>query len=158
MSQSLESLLQPSLTGRKLTRPMYSISSHVLVAFFGGPVGLLLFSLNNMRYTHLLSKWWRFYLFFFVAVAASQYFISLWSLQGFPAWMPLDTHSSSNIRLVNRLFALTLMAVLYWAQKSLFNISQLKGDSPNPWVAGILCGLVGIGASLIFMTGAAIYA
>ena len=158
MSQPLEVLLQPSLTGRKLTKPMYSVGSHIFVAFFGGPVGLFFYSLNSARYSKVLHRWWGFYLLFLVIAFASQFYIGVLSVEGMPGWIPLETNSSGSLKLINRVIALILMGILYLLQKQLFNISQLKGDLPSPWVPGIISCVIGVIATVFIVTGVSVNA
>jgi len=158
MQQNIENLLQQTLVGSKPARPMYSISSHVIVAFFGGPFGLLFYSLNSIRYSRLLKRWWLGYLVLFAVVLASQIYLGQATVTGFPNWIPIDAKVPADLKIVNRIIALLIMGFLYLLQKRLFTISELKGESPKPWIPAIISSILGFVFSIASITGAISYA
>ena len=154
MSAELESLLEPSLTPHHITRPMYSLNSHVLVAFFGGLMGLFLFSLYSIRHAGQLSRWWVLYVCLFLYTVSVQIYLGYGRANGFPEWMP------TNLLTVNRMhtiMSLLAMAILYFLQRHLFSVSMLKGESPSPWIPGILCSVLGVVCFFLVVMGVYAY-
>lgn len=156
MTQSpIDSLLQASLSQHQPKRPMYSVTAHALVAFFGGPVALVLFSGLSVHHIGLLRPHLKYYVLLLLAVLGVTYFMSFWLVTGWPEWLAVASKSSSSFKLVNRVIALGLFGVIYVFQRHYFSISQMKGEASNPWVPAIAAGIIGFGIQfgILFLAG-----
>jgi hypothetical protein len=147
MSTDFNHLLQPTISRQDVHRPMYSLTSHVIVAFFFGPWALLFYSFNSVRYLGKLRTMWFWYLPLFICVVILQ----LWFKHAFSHGILdfLGDNISSILRLCNRALALLLVGIVYLWQKRLFAISEFKGDSPSPWLPAIICGFAGFACTAI---------
>ena len=88
MTQSpIDSLLQASLSQHQPKRPMYSVTAHALVAFFGGPVALVLFSGLSVHHIGLLRPHLKYYILLLLGVLGVTYFMSFWLVTGWPDWL-----------------------------------------------------------------------
>ena len=149
MTQSpIDSLLQASLSQHQPKRPMYSVTAHALVAFFGGPIALVLFSGLSIRHIGLLRQNIIYYVLLLVAVLGLTVLMSFWMATGWPDWLAVASKSSSSFKLVNRVIALGLFGVIYLFQRHYFSISQMKGEASNPWVPAIAAGIIGFGIQI----------
>lgn len=149
MSDSpIEGLLQPSLSQHQPKKPMYSVTAHALVAFFGGPIALVLFSGLSVRHIGLLRQHLVYYLLLLIGAIAATYFMSFWLVTGWPEWLAIGSKASSSFKLVNRLLALALFGVIFLFQRHYFSISNFHKDDSNPWIPAIGAGVIGLGIQI----------
>jgi len=134
---------------------MYSVTAHALVAFFGGPVALVLFSGLSVRHIGLLKKHVVYYILLLLGVLGVTYFLSFWLVTSWPVWLAIGSKASTSFKLVNRILALGLLGVLYIFQRHYFSISNFHDDKSSPWVPAILAGVIGFGIQIgiVFLVG-----
>jgi len=158
MSDNLQSLLQPTLTNVPKTKPMYSVQSHFFAAFFGGPVGFLLFSFYNVYQAGLAKKWWVRYLVLAVVLIVAEILVFVaWKSDLFSTLFSLNLESRE-VRYILKFMALLALGGVYLWQKELFQISAFKAEErPAPWVPVIACIATGSAVSLIISAGVIFY-
>lgn len=142
---SIDGLLQPSLSQHQPKKPMYSVTSHALVAFFGGPIALVLFSGLSIRHIGLLKQHLVYYVLLLIGALGATFFLSFLMVTGWPEWLAIGSKASSSFKLTNRVLALALFGVIYLFQRHYFSISNLHKEDSNPWIPAIGAGVIGFG-------------
>lgn len=140
---SLKSLLEPSLKKRAPTGALYSIGSHVLVAFFGGPFALIFFSMWGAHKINRLQEHWLLY-----AVGALAAGILLatvyWLLNsGWPAALEIGSSDRKSAKNIVTIGSILLCGFLYLGLRDYFRVGEFSGEAPSPWIAGITAAVVG---------------
>lgn len=149
MSQDIvDSLLKPSLKKEGQQKPMFSITAHFLVAFFGGPIALIIFSMISLSRIGKLIENRLSCIALILIVMAGIGFITYSHFSGLPEWLRILGSDERSIRLLMRIFSILLCGVIYVLYKSYFELSELVGAAANPWVPGIASVIAG---SLIYM-------
>lgn len=132
-SGTTDSLFAPSLEGERTLRPTYSIRSQYFVAFFGGPLAILIFGALGARLLGRLQKDWWLFALIAVGVLLQIYFVT-----DFLAAEDTTAASARNVRLVNRVISVVWVGVLYLRYRAFHRAIDLTGrDRPNPWKAGL---------------------
>jgi len=156
MSHNLtDSLLEPSIKHSGSQKPMFSITSHFLVAFFGGPIGLTLFSMISIfRIGKLRENIITYILLSVISIGFTAFVFYLY-LTGWPNWLMIMESEASSLKNVIKIFSVILCGAIYLLHKHYFSISRLSGEKGNPWVAGITCVITGmlVYALMIFIVG-----
>lgn len=152
---TIDHLLQASLSQHQPKRPMYSVTAHALVAFFGGPVALVLFSGLSMYHIGLLKKHMAYYVLLLLGVLGATYFMGFWLVTGWPEWLAIGSKASTSFKLVNRILALGLFGILYTFQRHYFSISNFHEEQSRPWLPAIITGIIGFGIQIgiVFLAG-----
>lgn len=157
--QSLQSLLEPTLSAASPARPLYSVRANCLVAFFGGLYAAALFcALNAVRMRRPAQDIW------ICAVASGAWTVVLvWAGYAIadgsmPSWLNLMDRPGRTLNYAGRLLALVLFGALYRRQRAIFKAQEFASVAPpNPWPMGLLAigasialsiAMVGIGALL----------
>lgn len=143
---SLESLLKPSLQGHAMQGAMYSTTAHGFVAFFGGPLAVVLFSLWGVRRTGLLRQHGLLYALLLLLALATVATIVWWRTHGWPAGFNLGGTAASTARYTLQLTGMAMFGLIYWCMGPYFRVSTLNQRPPGPWLAGIVC----IGLAILF--------
>jgi hypothetical protein len=136
-----EDLLQPSLDSAAAPAPLYSVRSAVFVSFFGGPLAAIAWSaLNSARLRRLARD-----LPLHLALAAALVLALAWLANAdsaAPARAALAERRTWN--LVSRGLGLAVFGLLYLRHRAFHRSAALLSlPTPNPWLPGIACVLVG---------------
>ena len=154
----LEDLLQPTLSSGQPKKPMYSVTAHMLVAFFGGAFSLLLFSMLSLHRIGRLKQHWLYYLLAFCACTAIYVVLSEMMATGqWPPWLMLGSSEKSSLRVVTRLLAVLLFGIIYAWQRNFFSISALLGETPKPWIPALVSLLIGGIVQVMIITSVLVY-
>jgi hypothetical protein len=138
-------LLRPSLGGEAALRPLYSPRANFIVAFFGGPLALILFSGLNARRLRRLPKDLPFYVGAFAIVALALYALAATSL-GTSIAVALGSEGSARqvTRIGSRVLALLLWGFFHLRHRRFQRSAELwDAPRPNPWPAGLACTALG---------------
>ena len=143
-NSSLNSLLTPSLPAGANGKPMYSITAHVLVAFFGGSLAFLLFSMYSTHHIGRLQHY-RWYYVSVVAVAVTAWCLGCYQLaSGWPDQLLLTSSATSSLNQLDRGLGLLICGVTYLLQRRYFAVSSLSDqDYPSPWKPGLIAAFIG---------------
>ncbi len=144
----MRDLLQPSLSGDRPARPIYSAQAGFWVAFFGGPVAIALFGGLNARRLGRLRREWPLYagmgaIFLVLGVV---FFVS-------PQIVGMEPQStgdqSRSFRLGSRGFALVLWLAMFALHRRYHRAAEMLGeDPPSPWKPAIAFIVIGILVSM----------
>jgi len=148
---AIDELLKPSLQAAGRAIAIYSTRASFFVAFFGGPLAIVLFTMLNSRLLQRLGKdalWLAVGAFVAIATMAAQVLL-LDSANGQDSgWL-----TSQNMRIASRGIAFLLCGGYYLMHRTPHRSMQFLGlDSREPWAAGILCSMIGIGVSVALST------
>ncbi len=138
-NNSLEALLKPSLLPNSSSIPSYSVTSHFLMAFLGGPMSITAFSIySTHRIGKLKSYLWLLIPLIFISLGI--FFARLYQeIFGWPESMPFIIDDPSMIDYLSRGLGLGIFGIIYFFQRRLFNVSSLiSDDTPSPWIPGIV--------------------
>lgn len=151
----LEILLTPSLDKSFAHQPMYSITAHVMVAFFAGPLGLAVFYSWSLRKAGLLKRHW-FLSTVMVVVSFAALIYMAWSLEfGLPAALQIGSNDMQSVKYLVRIAGLVMLAGLHTCYKSYFITSTFTHQqTPSPWIAGVVCLVIHI---IVFSVIAALF-
>jgi hypothetical protein len=142
-----ESLLTPSLSSRNApAATLYSVRSSFLLAFFGGPLAIILYSaLNSVRLRRPLDA-----LAYLAALAlVAGLYIAL--LERAAPLLALGRLIGRNaFSVISTCMALLLMGAFYLMHRKQHRANQLFGaDAPSPWIPAILCAAIAYGADYL---------
>jgi hypothetical protein len=144
----VEDLLKPSLQATGPAIAIYSIRASFFVAFFGGPLGIVLFTALNARRLDRLRKdgpWLMIGGAIAIGAMLAQIFLLDTAREGGSGLV-----TSQNLRIANRALALLLCGAFYLMHRAQYRSMQFLGlESPDPWVPGFVCALLGVGISTI---------
>ncbi|MGH1541088.1 MAG: hypothetical protein ACRBHB_11745 [Arenicella sp.] len=143
--ENLETLLQPSLSQDAIIAKPYSVLSHVLVAWLGGPFAIAFFVALSLKKIGRLKQ----YLLLVMALLALAFAmtvmfvnVGLGEIQ-LPAYIDLGS-AKTNGKTLSRLSALILFGIAYLSLHRYFCAADLKNTpAPSPWIPGVLCIVVG---------------
>lgn len=144
-----EHLLTPSLSASAAPVKLYSIQSSFLVAFFGGPAAILLYSgLNSWRLrraadipVHVLGA----------ALLVALVYTSMFHpavFDGLYALLGKDT-----VRALRTMLSLAICGTFYALHQKQHRSSAFFSDKPpSPWIPAIVCMVAGYGLMLGLFT------
>lgn len=140
---SLESLLEPSLQKHTPRGALYSIGAHVIVAFFGGPVALMFFSMWGAYKINKLKEHWLLYILGLLAGLALLVCV-YWMLKtGWPSVLEIGSSDRSSAVNIIRIGSIFLSGYVYLGLRDYFRVGEVAGEAPSPWVTGIAAVVVG---------------
>ena len=119
-------------------KALYSVRACVIVAFFGGPIAITLFSLLNSRLIGRLRKErWLFAGAFLISIALYLYIFQFFpDISSFSEYMQ-QRRSSSFMRLYPKILAMLLCAGFYALHLRYHRAMQFSGNAPlKPWTSG----------------------
>lgn len=152
----VQDLLKPSLQVAGPAIAIYSIRASFFVAFFGGPLAIVLFTgLNSRRLGRLRKDGPWLALGGAIAIAAMlAQIILLDEARGADGGLV----TTQNMRIASRGLAILLCGGYYLMHRAQHRSVHFLGlDAPQPWVPGILCTLLGVAisvaASAVLATG-----
>ncbi len=149
---SLKSLLQPELSEDQPEKPMYSVRAHIMVAFFAGVFGLLIFSMMSLRQIGRLKPYLNYYLLALLLFGCVFGVIGYLSLSGqLPDWIMIGDSRGKTLRTINRILAVSSFGIIYFFQKNYFSISEMFENPPNPWIPALIATVVGTGISFLMI-------
>lgn len=137
-----EHLLTPSLSATTRPVKLYSVQSSFLVAFFGGPAAILLYSgLNSWRLrrtadipVHLAGA----------AVVAGFVYALLFQPALFDGLF--DLLGNDMVRALRTVLSLAICGVFYALHQKQHRSAAFFGDKPpSPWIPAIVCIAAGYG-------------
>jgi hypothetical protein len=145
-SDSLSSLLEPSLQHGRASEPIYSVRAGFMVAFFGGLYATLIFSfLNSRKLGRAREDLW-----LYVTLAALGTALVVWlgyaAISGeLPSWLSFTDNRGRDSRYVVRAVALLMFGACYLRLRRFYTASQLAGQAPpNPWKPGLAACAVSV--------------
>lgn len=140
-------LLKPSLDKDHTLQPAYPSTAHVLVGWFGGPVGSVCLCLLSMQRMGVLK-----------ANLGLCLVISILSLACFLFFCTVGTQiitlnsyilfddPNSFMRFGNRLLGVVIYGVFFLCFYQYFKASLYRADDePAPWKIGLICAFIGFG-------------
>lgn len=136
-----ERLLQPSLSGDTgQLQPIYSATTMVLTAFFGGPFAIVaIAAINSER----LQRTAQDVVWFIVAAIASVALIHL--LYGDASFAGAAVARSIEPRILLKAFSLALFAAFYALHRRAHRSMRFTElQAPSPWRTAIGCAVLGI--------------
>ena len=147
---SNDELLRPTLSEYRQAPALYNSTGFALSAFFGGPLGAVLFGLFNSRRLSRLSA----DLPVFVAMCAAAFFV-VYLFDGSGVLVSLgDTlgmNPSRTVQLVLRALALGCFGAIYFQQRKFYRAGQVSGTKPlSAWLPGIVAVVLGVCANVAF--------
>lgn len=124
--------LQPSLSGRGIPPKLYSLSAMLFVAFFGGILAIIPFSLLNMkRFGSLQKDWFLPTLGVVVGMLTVGAYLVLYEPKGQPQWL---------MRFAFRSLGLAYVGLFYLRYRAIFRVVAVYGaKNASPWIPGLLC-------------------
>lgn len=136
-------LFQPSLSRNASAAPLHPFGAVFFVAFFGGPLALVVIGALNSRRLGRLSHDAYVYV---LAVAGT---VGLTTVSvAFPdllASISVGEDPKTTLRLAFRAFSLGLAGLLWLQHRRHYRAMRTMGlHAPTPWIAAILCVLAGI--------------
>ena len=138
-----ESLLTPSLSPSAApTANLYSVQSSFVLAFFGGPFAIILYSaLNSWKLRRPLDA-----LVYLAGMAlAVSYLVAVWTAYA-PMVQLVNVIGRSAAEALWRALALALMGVVYLLHRKQHRSAALfAGQTPSPWVPAIACAVLAYG-------------
>ena len=138
-----ESLLTPSLSPSAApTANLYSVQSSFVLAFFGGPFAIILYSaLNSWKLRRPLDA-----LVYLVGMAlAVFYLVAVWTAYA-PLVQLVNVIGSSAAEALWRALALALMGLVYLLHRKHHRSAALfAGTTPSPWIPAIACAALAYG-------------
>lgn len=152
----MQNLLNPTLSSETFYQPIYSQRALFFVAFFGGPLALLLLNaLNSIKLNRLRRDFLPYLIALFLYVALLT--VIIWSApEGVSAWKWIVAHRRENFlfKYAPRIFALILWGGFALLHRPFHKAAQLLGDNPpSPWRAALGCFAVAIVIDLALMFG-----
>lgn len=149
----LEALLQPSLIKSDSPTAIYSSSTHFWVAFLGGPTAVVLFALFATYKIQKLKQHLLLLSIFLLGSLASSAFIFWLLANHWPHVLMLGTSAVKSARMINQMTALMFYGGIYWALRPYFQLGQLTGETPSPWLPAIAAIMLGFCINLFFIFG-----
>lgn len=148
---SNDELLRPTLSEYRQAPALYNSTGFALSAFFGGPLGAILFGLfNSQRLSRLSAD-----LPVFVALCSAAFFVVyLFDGSGVLASLgdTLGTNPGRTVQIVLRALALGCFGAIYFLQRKYYRAGQVSGTKPlSAWVPGIAAVVLGAGANVAFV-------
>lgn len=144
-NNTINDLLKPSLADTKSISKSYSVTAHMLVAWFGGPLGAALFSIINLQQMGIAKRHTKVCISLFCLSLLFSLLPVLIALEQIPLPEALvlgDIKGTSKIAI--RLFGVLIYALFYICFKKYYIASnQIPSDPPSSWKAGIACALTG---------------
>ena len=138
-------LLNPELSDVSGQGGMYSLRSYWVMAILGGPVGVVCYSLCNMKVMGRLKCYLPLYGTIIVLAIVWATTIDYLAATQPPAWLT-DSGSQNALQmmpLLNRLAGMLALGVVYLGQRQLFRASLVNGSIiSKPWKALLLSFLV----------------
>jgi hypothetical protein len=148
---SNDELLRPTLSEYRHAPALYNSTGFAVSAFFGGPVGAVLFGLFNSRKLSRLPA----DLPVFVALGAAAFLvIYLFDGSGVLAALgdALGTEPPRTIQIALRALALGCFGAIYFLQRNYYRAGQVSGAKPLPaWLPGIIAVVLGSVANIAFV-------
>lgn len=147
---NLDTLLSPSLAASEPKGDTYSIFSHVLVAWFGGPLGIACYCALSARLMgELRIKWWVVVLIALTGCAL--FFLNLGIIRNLvvlPEQLGLgEPRAAANF--LTRLGSLVLFGAFYLTFRRNFSTMRYRNtEAPSAWVPGLLCVLFGVAMNM----------
>ncbi|MFB9243593.1 hypothetical protein IV454_28330 [Massilia antarctica] len=144
-----ESLLTPSLSpSRAPAAILYSAQSGFLLAFFGGPFAIILYSaLNSWKLRRPLDA-----LAYLPALALSTAFFVAIQAGYAPLISVIDAIGAGGERILSRALAMALFGVVYLMHRKQHRSAVLFGAKPPaPWIPAIACGVLGYGMTWLVL-------
>jgi hypothetical protein len=143
-------LLRPTLSGTGQAPALYSSTGFFLSAFFGGPVGAVVYgSVNAWRLGRLGKD-----LPLFGAIAAAA-FLAILVLDRQGLLDPLRSLVGiprDSFRIILRGFGLACAGAIYFLHRGYFRAATVSGAAPLPgWIPGIAATLAGVAANMAFV-------
>ena len=140
-----EQLLSPSLSDTPARAiGLYSPRSSFLLAFFGGPMALVLYSaLNSARLKRPLDA--IAYIAATLGVAALVYAAQTGAMPDAVKWISQQIGGAGSMRGLSRLYALLLWTCFYLMHRKQHRSVTMFGEAPSPWKAAIACFALGVG-------------
>lgn len=137
-----DDLLKPVLTSESESTPSFSIRAMFFVAFFGGPLAIIIFSAIS---SHLMSRLGKDAVLY---VAMTLISIGMLALQtASPELFEFGAAGASadDFKLIWRITGLLFMGVFYWLHKKSYRVATTFGHQyQSPWGFGILSMVLGI--------------
>ncbi|HEX8612624.1 MAG TPA: hypothetical protein VF800_15160 [Telluria sp.] len=144
-----ESLLTPSLSPSAAPAAnLYSVQSGFLVAFFGGPFAIILYSaLNSWKLKRPLEA-----LAYLGALALSAAFLIAVTTGNLSlAWLARLIGNSAG-EVAWRALSMTLFCLFYLMHSKQHRSAALFGaKTPSPWIPGIACAVLAHGLTLAIL-------
>lgn len=147
-----EQLLSPSLGQARPTIGLYSARSSLLLAFFFGPVSVVMYSaLNSIRLKRPLDAiaYAAATLGFVFMVYAAQMHTKFDAL----LWINRQIGSEGSMRGLSRLYAILLWCAFYLMHRKAHRSANLFVTAPSPWIPAIACAALGTGAVFAIVFG-----
>ncbi len=143
----MEDLLKPTLSSDESGIAIYSTQANILVAFFGGPLAIILFSALNSRHLNRLKKDWPAFLVGIVAtIGMLIYLMSVPDGVDIKEWVAQQKRDSLFYKYGMRILALSLWAVYYYLHRQYHKAMSIFGIDPlSPWKMAVACILAAMG-------------
>jgi len=155
--KSINDLLQPSLADGKSISKSYSVMAHMLVAWFGGPLGASLFSIINLRQMGVAKRYKKtcatLFILSLIAILLP-ILIVLEQIQLPSALILGDLKGTSKIGM--RLLGVLIYGLFYLVFSRYYIASdQIPSNPPSSWKVGVACALIGgfVALALILSIG-----
>ena len=151
MSKSdISDLLTPSLSASTQPVAFYSVVAHLLVAWFGGPIGIAAFVAVNLWQAGIIKKYLPIVVIFAVVALAWTVALVASALDGLNLpWIDTEQSLFSQLRMANRVIAVSIFGVFYLICRRYFKASHLAGEPKHsPWIAGGACAIFGMALML----------
>jgi hypothetical protein len=152
----MQNLLNPTLSPETSHQRIYSQRALFFVAFFGGPLALLLLNALN---SNKLNRLRRDLLPYLIALSLYVALLSviIWSApEGVSVWKWIAAQRRENFffKYAPRIFALILWGGFAFLHRPFHKAAQLLGDDPpSPWRAALSCFAVAMVADIALMYG-----
>lgn len=138
-----ESLLTPSLSPSAAPAAnLYSTQSAFVLAFFGGPIAVILYSaLNSWKLRRPLDA-----LLYAAGLLAAGAYIVGWRTGYAPLVRLIDTIGDRGPEALWRALALALCSLVYLMHRKQHRSAALFSTKPpSPWIPAIACAVLGYG-------------
>jgi hypothetical protein len=147
-----EDLLRPTLSGIGRSPALYNSAGFFFSAFFGGPLGAVLYGAANSDRLGRLSK----DVPMLIVVLAAAFLLPLAAHDW--GWLPrlaafIGGESRRNYELVMRALGLLAFGAIYLMHRQFFRAAKVSGTAEvSGWVPGIAAVVAGIAANSIFVS------
>ncbi|NHZ62409.1 hypothetical protein [Massilia genomosp. 1] len=138
-----ESLLTPSLSPSAApAAKLYSLQSSFVLAFFGGPFAIILYSaLNSWKLRRPLDA-----LVYLAGLALAVTYLAAMLTRYAPLVSLIDVIGNSAGEALWRALALALTGIVYLLHRKQHRSAALFGaTSPSPWIPAIACAVLAYG-------------